>query len=258
MIYTKKIQEAIKLAIETHEINQKQKRKGKDVPYVVHPLTVGLILASAGAKEDVIVAGILHDTIEDSLEEKKVTYEIIKEGFGVAIADLVLSVTEQDKTKSWEDRKREAIEHVKAFSQESLLLKSADVLSNTTEMLEDYKQNGEAVFKNFGAAKADIIKNRIQLITAIVAVWKNNPLADELLSVAKALYSLCQFGFEGEKTARILEYSDYHENMEIECSVCGWKGTPKTSKSIEYYEELFDVSCPICEKMLLVVNAVIV
>ncbi len=70
MIYTQKIQHAIRFAIKTHEGYQKQKRKGKDVPYITHPLTVGLILAKAGANEDVIIAGILHDTIEDSIEEK--------------------------------------------------------------------------------------------------------------------------------------------------------------------------------------------
>ena len=49
MIYTKKIQEAIHFSIAVHEEPVKQKRKGKDVPYVTHPLTVGLILSLAGA-----------------------------------------------------------------------------------------------------------------------------------------------------------------------------------------------------------------
>jgi len=45
MIYTKQIHTAIQFAIKVHEIDTKKKRKGKDVPYVTHPLTVGLILA---------------------------------------------------------------------------------------------------------------------------------------------------------------------------------------------------------------------
>jgi len=40
-----KIQKAIKFAVKTHEVYQKQARKGKDVSYITHPLTVGLILS---------------------------------------------------------------------------------------------------------------------------------------------------------------------------------------------------------------------
>ena len=56
MLYSNKISKAIRFSIKTHEIYQKQKRKGKDIPYITHPLTVGLILARAGADEDVVVA----------------------------------------------------------------------------------------------------------------------------------------------------------------------------------------------------------
>ncbi len=130
MIYTNKIQKAIRFSVKTHEVYQKQKRKGKDVPYIVHPLTVGLILASAGASEDVIAAGILHDTIEDSIAEKKVTQEMLAERFGDHVAGLVVSVSEMRKDLSWEERKHEAFEHIATFSHDSLLVKSADLISN--------------------------------------------------------------------------------------------------------------------------------
>jgi len=87
MIYTQKIQDAIYFSVKTHEVYQKQKRKGKDIPYITHPLVVGLILAKAGASEDVMVAGILHDTIEDSIDEKKVDKEMLSERFGDAVAE---------------------------------------------------------------------------------------------------------------------------------------------------------------------------
>jgi len=60
-----------------------------------------------------------------------------------------------------------------------------------------------------------------------------------------------------DNPAKILEYKDYNEDMSIKCPVCGWNGTPKESDWIEYYDELFDVSCPNCEKMLLVVNCLV-
>ncbi len=101
-----KIQKAIKFAIKTHEVYQKQTRKGKDVSYITHPLTVGLVLSRVGASDDLVCAGILHDTIEDSIPEKKVTYEMLEERFGKNVAELVLSVSEQNKKLPWEERKK--------------------------------------------------------------------------------------------------------------------------------------------------------
>ncbi|MEI7688702.1 MAG: HD domain-containing protein [Candidatus Nomurabacteria bacterium] len=190
MIYTQKIQHAIRFAIKTHEIYQKQKRKGKDVPYITHPLTVGLILAAAGSKEDVIVAGILHDTIEDSIDEKKVSKEMIVERFGENVYNLVLSVTEQDKSLSWKERKAEALEHVKTFSHDSLLLKSADIIANVSETLVDYKKEGEEIFKKFHAPKEKIIDSHIKMINAILNKWPLSPLAADLKELLDKLKSI--------------------------------------------------------------------
>jgi (p)ppGpp synthase/HD superfamily hydrolase len=183
MIYTQKIQHAIRFAIKTHEVYQKQKRKGKDIPYITHPLTVGLILAAAGATEDIIIAGILHDTIEDSIKEKKVTKEMIVERFGEKVYELVLSVTEQDKSLSWEERKAEAIEHIKTFSNDSLLLKSADIISNVSETLSDYEKEGEVVFERFHANKEKTIENQIKTIDVILKRWTQNLLANDLKEI---------------------------------------------------------------------------
>ena len=180
MILTSKIEKAIRLSIETHEIYRKQKRKPRDIPYITHPITVGLILARAGADEDVICAGLLHDTIEDSVAEKKVTREMIKKKFGENVADLVLSVTEQNKELPWEERKKEALEHIKTFSHDSLLVKSADTLSNVSEILDDYEESGEKVFKNFNASKGKVIQNYTAVINTIVECWPNNPLLQDL------------------------------------------------------------------------------
>jgi len=182
-----KILKAIKFATKTHEIYQKQKRKGKDVSYITHPLTVGLILSNCGANEDVVCAGILHDTIEDSIEEKKVSVEMLEERFGNNVARLVLDVTETDKALTWEERKRETIEHIKKFSHDSLLLKSADVLSNLSELLDDYSRDGEDVFNRFNAPKEKKIKNSLETINAIIAGWPESPLAGELKQLAVEL-----------------------------------------------------------------------
>jgi len=123
MILTHNIRRAIKFSIKTHEVYQKQKRKGKDVAFITHPLSVGLILSLAGADKNEIIAGILHDTIDDSIPEKKVTKEMLAERFGEKTANLVQSVTELDKSVPWDIRKREMIESIGSYSRSSLLVK---------------------------------------------------------------------------------------------------------------------------------------
>lgn len=190
MIYSDKIQAAIRFSIKTHEVYQKQKRKGKDIPYIIHPLTVGLILAAANASEAVIVAGILHDTIEDSPAYKKVNKQMIQERFGVKVAQLVDSVTEPNRELSWAERKAEALEHIKTFSNDSVLVKSADLIANLSEMITDFQRDGEATFKRFGAPKEKLIENYIKTVTAVIKQWNDNPLKSDLQRILKQLKAI--------------------------------------------------------------------
>lgn len=181
---------AIRFAIKTHEIYQKQKRKGKDIPYVIHPLQVGLTLALAGAEPLIVQAGILHDTIEDSIEEKKVTKQMLSERFGPYVAEIVNEVTEQDKTKPWIERKQEAIEHIKAMSPQAVWVKSADVICNLNEFIDDYKRDGEAVIKRFNAPSlAELMRIHNLVIEELLSRWmeilgdKENLMAFDLKTI---------------------------------------------------------------------------
>lgn len=255
MLYNYKISRAIRFSIKTHEVYQKQKRKGKDIPYITHPLTVGLILSRAGADEDTIVAGILHDTIEDSVEGKKVSAEMLEKHFGKEVATLVQSVSETDKILPWEERKKEALEHIKTFSRNALLVKSADIISNTSELIEDYEQDGEDVFERFNAPKEKLLQHYLRVITAIIDRWGENPLVEDLRWIGGKLQFIGTLQFMPQYPATIIEYADYSEDMPLECPVCGWKGSPKESGWINTDSHYcMDVSCPNCEKMLLVVS----
>ena len=192
MIYTEKIRRAVKFSIKTHEVYQKQKRKGKDIAYITHPLTVGLILARAGASEDVIVAGILHDTIEDSIEEKKVTRGMIVERFGEAAASLVSDVTEHDRVLPWEARKREALSHIAHFSHDALLLKSADILSNGTELVDDHARHGDVIFAHFHAPKDKMLGHQLEAISALIDRWPESPLAGDLQDLSDRLRAMSE------------------------------------------------------------------
>lgn len=255
MVFTYKIKEAIGFSIKTHEVYQKQVRKGKDVAYITHPLTVGIILARAGVKEDVVAAGILHDTIEDSVPEKKVSRDMLAKKFGENVADIVASVSEISKDLPWEKRKEEMLQRIATFSHSSLLVKSADIISNAAELIDDCEQDGDKVFSRFNAPKEKILQHYLLTITAIVSRWSESPLAEDLRSVARGLQSLNGAYFMFNYPAKIIEYRDYSEDMPLQCSICGWKGTPKESGWINTDSHFaLDVSCPNCEKMLLVAS----
>ncbi len=79
------VKKAYQIAADAH---QGQKRLSGE-PYIMHPLSVALILASLGMDEASIVAAILHDTVEDTT----LTNDEVKKEFGETIADLVDGVT---------------------------------------------------------------------------------------------------------------------------------------------------------------------
>ena len=94
MAETKKIHDAIIFAAKAHE---GQRRKGTDIPYITHPFEVAQILMEAGCDETLIIAGLLHDTLEDT----EVTAAEIEEQFGPEVLALVDSDSE-DKSLSWD------------------------------------------------------------------------------------------------------------------------------------------------------------
>lgn len=186
MIFTPRIRAAIRFAVQTHELDQKQKRKNKDVAYITHPVTVGIILARAGADEDTIIAGILHDTIEDSVVEKKVTHEMVEDMFGANVAELVQSVSERTELE-WEERKEEMFGRIASYSHNSLLIKSADLISNGTELIDDHKELGDAIFQNFARPQGIRNAHYIKMVDAVLDGWPESPLADDLRAVKKEM-----------------------------------------------------------------------
>lgn len=180
MIQTERVHKAISFAATVHNVDQHQTRKGKEIPYLSHPLMVAILLASIGADDALICAGILHDTIEDSTEEHKVDFTMLEARFGTRIAQMVLDVTETDKSLPWEARKHRALEQIATVSHDSLLVKSADVITNQTELIADYNQGGEAVFALFKAPKELTLAHTLLVIEKLIESWPENPLIPEL------------------------------------------------------------------------------
>lgn len=126
-----------------------QKRKGGPVPYIAHPAEVAQILAQAGATAEVICAGLLHDTLEDT----SVTPEQLEEAFGLVVRKLVEGCSE-DKTLFWEERKKHTIQMLKSeISMDVKLITCADKLSNLRSIYLDYRELGDALWSRFHRGK---------------------------------------------------------------------------------------------------------
>jgi GTP diphosphokinase / guanosine-3',5'-bis(diphosphate) 3'-diphosphatase len=111
-----------------------QRRKGNDAaPYINHPLEVANLLANIGKVEDfdVLIAAVLHDTVEDT----ETTAEEIAEKFGGTVCGYVLEVTD-DKSLPKAERKQKQIEHAPHLSHGAKLVKLADKISNIRDVLE--------------------------------------------------------------------------------------------------------------------------
>lgn len=112
-----------------------QKRKGNDAePYINHPLEVANLLASVGnvADYEILMAAILHDTVEDT----KTTAEELTELFGENVCSMVLEVTD-DKSLPKQRRKELQIEHAPHLSFGAKQIKLCDKISNVTDVLNN-------------------------------------------------------------------------------------------------------------------------
>lgn len=132
------------------ECHKGQFRKGSPRPYINHCTEVARILNKFGYSEEIIIAGLLHDTVEDT----EVTLEDLRIGFGERVSNIVKYVTET-KTPglSWTERKVMYIKKLTDAPEASVVVSAADKLHNVTEMLQDWLKVGDAVFLRFSEGK---------------------------------------------------------------------------------------------------------
>ena len=125
----KTLAQAISFAAKKHRT---QKRKGADgEPYINHPLEVLNLLTNVGNVEeyDVLIAAVLHDTIEDT----ETTKEEIAELFGENVCRMVLELTD-DKSLPKAERKQLQIEHAPHISVGAKQIKLCDKISNIRDI----------------------------------------------------------------------------------------------------------------------------
>lgn len=178
------IDRAIALAAVAH---QGQVRKGTDTPYIAHPYAVGMMLARAGCDEELVAAGILHDTVEDTY----VTLEQLREQFGERVASIVEGCSEPERGKSWEERKEHTLAYLPTAPREVRLVSLADKLQNARSIMTDLRAGGEGVWSRFKRGRAEQAWYYRGLMAALCAPRDGEqplPFCEEFRQVVEELF----------------------------------------------------------------------
>lgn len=125
---TEDIIRALSFAARAHEHQKRKDDHG--TPYIAHPAGVGIILTKLGCREEVIIAGILHDVIEDT----EFGYEDIEKEFNTEIADLVkwVSIPAGMPGKAG---KIAYLENLEKAPDEARMISAADMLYNRADLI---------------------------------------------------------------------------------------------------------------------------
>lgn len=153
---TPRLHKAILFAAEAHE---GQFRKGKNVPYISHPFSVAAIVANYTKDEDIVIAALFHDVVED-VRKDGFKREDIVEQFGQNVMDVVEGCTQQllEEENPHLEVKKAYIENLDNVSEDSLFVVCADKVHNTLAILEDQKVRGEEFWNIFQSTKDQTIQ----------------------------------------------------------------------------------------------------
>jgi len=163
-----------------------QKRKGKEHPYVGHLLGVASIVMEYGGDEEMAIAALLHDAVEDQGGLPRLLE--IRKKFGSRVGDIVEGCTDAWETpkRPWLERKKTYLERVRNESADVRFVSAADKLSNAREVLCDLRLQGDGVFERFNGKK----DGTLWYYRALVKSFREagvNPLVEELDRVVTEL-----------------------------------------------------------------------
>jgi (p)ppGpp synthase/HD superfamily hydrolase len=134
-----------------------QSRKGSDTPYVVHPVAVAMILDRLGFGEDVVIAGLLHDVVEDT----DATLDDVRARFGAVVAEIVAHCSEvkldgAGRKRPWLDRKRDHLAALADVPVDARAVVLADKLHNLVSIACDLSE-GRDVWALFNADRERVL-----------------------------------------------------------------------------------------------------
>ncbi|HXY26432.1 MAG TPA: HD domain-containing protein [Candidatus Acidoferrum sp.] len=178
--------EALGYAARLHA-RQVRKRTGR--PYIGHLLSVTSIVIEYGGDEEMAIAALLHDAVEDQGGLPRLRE--IRRKFGKRVARIVDGCTDSygEPKPSWRTRKLAYLERVAKEQADVRLVSAADKLSNARETLHELSVHGESVFEKFEGKK----EGTLWYYRALVDAYRKagtGPLIDELDRVVTELESL--------------------------------------------------------------------
>lgn len=141
------LDKAINYAVEAHRNTE---RKGKGLPYIIHPLEAVAIVATITTDQEMLAAAALHDVVEDT----EATEEDIRTEFGDRVARLVALESDpvvegMSREESWHHRKEAAIQQLSNASREAKIVAIGDKLSNMRAIARDYAEQGDKLWQIF-------------------------------------------------------------------------------------------------------------
>jgi (p)ppGpp synthase/HD superfamily hydrolase len=141
---------AFDFAAENHK---NQTRKASTIPYIAHLMGVASLVLEAGGDEDLAIAALLHDVVEDCggapmLQE-------VRRKFGDRVARVVDGCSDADTYPKppWRERKEKYIARLKKENADTRLVSAADKLNNVRSILSDYRAIGESVWSRFNGGR---------------------------------------------------------------------------------------------------------
>jgi (p)ppGpp synthase/HD superfamily hydrolase len=126
-----------------------QSRKGTRVPYISHLLSVAGLVLESGGDEDLAIAALLHDAVEDCGGLPVLTE--VRRKFGKRVASIVEGCSDSmgDPKPPWRERKVRYLAHLRGAGVGERLVSAADKLHNARTVLHDYRELGEPIFERF-------------------------------------------------------------------------------------------------------------
>jgi len=195
--YSDRINHAFAFAAKHHD---RQVRKGTRLPYLTHPANVAVILTRYGQDEQTIVAGILHDVIEDCVRDgytRDMLEQRIGDKFGPAVLDTVLAVTERQVDEegielSSEERKDDYLARLAAASDHARWVCAADKIHNGSSIVADLNRtlDPDTVWSRFNAGRLGTVRWYRRVYDRLREVGFDAPIMTELRDVAEALEQL--------------------------------------------------------------------
>jgi (p)ppGpp synthase/HD superfamily hydrolase len=152
---TERYDDAMTYAAKLHRL---QTRKGTTIPYLSHLLAVSSLVLEAGGDEELAIAGLLHDSLED--QPDKTSYEELVTRFGSRVADIVRECSDAEPAAGeqkppWKARKEGYIAHLESAPTDVLMVSRADKLPNARSIAQDARSLGDGLWPRFNASKDD-------------------------------------------------------------------------------------------------------